>query len=74
MVASTGVTMISPFMGGRRQFYGRGCAVVDVDGDGNEDVWLSNGDNGKGQDLFGVAVFSCHQSCHYPGRTPAAPR
>ena len=48
------------FLGGRRKFYGRGCAILDVDADGNEDVWLSNGDNGKAQDLFGVDACSSH--------------
>ena len=59
-VPTLGTMTKTPFMGGRRQFYGRGCAVVDVDGDGNEDVWLSNGDNGKAQDLFGVDACSSH--------------
>ena len=59
-VPTLGTMTKTPFLGGRRQFYGRGCAVVDVDGDGNEDVWLSNGDNDKAQDLFGVDACSSH--------------
>ena len=48
------------FLGGRRKFYGRGCAILDVDADGNEDVWLSNGDNAAAQDLFGVEDCASH--------------
>ena len=59
-VPTLGTMTKTPFMGDRRQFYGRGCAVVDVDGDGNEDVWLSNGDNAAAQDLFGVEDCASH--------------
>ena len=57
-VPTLGTMTKKPFKVSR--FYGRGCAVVDIDGDGNEDVWLSNGDNDKAQDLFGVDACSSH--------------
>ena len=47
-------------LGGRRHFYGRGCALVDVDGDGQDDIWLSNGDNLAAQQLFGVEDCASH--------------
>ena len=53
-VPTLGLVTKTAFMGGRRQFYGRGSAVLDVDGDGFEDVWLSNGDNHVAQGMFGV--------------------
>eukprot|EP01050_Picozoa_sp_SAG11_P009042 SAG11_NODE_827_length_6974_cov_4.300945_4_plen_423_part_00 len=37
----------------RRDFYGRGCAVLDVDADGYDDVWLSNADNADSRALWG---------------------
>ena len=56
-----------PLMAGRRHFYGRGCAVVDINGDGHEDVFLANGDNKDAQTLFGSqecasAFFLSHES------------
>ena len=47
-------------LGGRRHFYGRGCALVDVDGDGQDDIWLANGDNLAAQQLFGVEDCASH--------------
>jgi hypothetical protein len=53
-----GVMQAVPLMGGRRHFYGRGCAAVDVNGDGHEDIYLANGDNARAQELFGTADCS----------------
>lgn len=53
-----GPLLKEPLMGGRRSFYGRGCSVVDIDGDGHEDLFLSNADNYAAQELFGAGECS----------------